>query len=267
MRILRPRDPQLLQSILQNFKPWFDLYFRPAVSGLNHIPSGSALLVGNHSSGLILLDAISLCFAIGQKLGVEHIPYGLAHDIAFKVSWVQNFFTSLGALPASHSFAEKMFKQDKKILVYPGGDIDAFRSFWNRNKIIFGHRRGYLKLAIKHHVPIVPVVTQGAHNAFLIIHDGQCLAKKIPFASWIRSKVWPLALSIPWGLTLGPVPPYFPLPTKIQVKVLKPIRFRRWGDAAANDKKYLEECHLRVSSLMQRTLDEMAQKSKSKVKG
>ena len=76
-------------------------------------------------------------------------------------------------------------------------------------------------------------------------------------------KVWPLTLSIPWGVTLGPAPPHFPLPSRILLEVLEPIAFERTGPDAANDTDYVAECAALVETRMQTALDQLEAVRKS----
>ena len=59
------------------------------------------------------------------------------------------------------------------MVVFPGGDLDAFKSWTDRNQIVFGARSGFARLAIEHHVPIVPIVTAGAGESLLVLTDGE----------------------------------------------------------------------------------------------
>ena len=78
-----------------------------------------------------------------------------------------------------------------------------------------------------------------------------------------RVKSWPVTLSVPWGLTPFPPPVYLPLPTRIRMEILDPIRFDRSGEDAASDDNYVSECAARVEGLMQATLDRLAGESRS----
>ena len=44
------------------------------------------------------------------------------------------------------------------LLVYPGGDYEVHRPIWERNRVDFGGRKGFIRLALEQDVPIVPVV-------------------------------------------------------------------------------------------------------------
>jgi len=76
-------------------------------------------------------------------------------------------------------------------------------------------------------------------------------------------KVWPIIVSLPWGLTVGPILPHLPVPSRIRVDVLEPIRFERTGPEAAADDAWVERCHERVLDTMQARLDELAAEART----
>ena len=123
---------------------------------------------------------------------------------------------------------------------------------------MFGGRTGYVRLAIENGVPIVPVVAAGAHSTLMIVDDLRWFARLIRADRWLRSGAWPIALSIPWGLTFGPPPLFIPFPTRILIEMLEPIAFERSGRRAAADKGYVRTCADRVEGIMQRTLTRLA---------
>ena len=162
----------------------------------------------------------------------------------------------LGAVPASAEGARRVFADGRKVLVYPGGDLDAFRPWYKRDEVVFGKRRGYVRLALTERVPIVPVVAAGAHDGFLVLTDGRRLGRLLRTHRWLRTDVLPLTLSLPWGLGFGL--PYVPVRTRVLVRVLPPMTFERDGPEAARDDDFVEACHRQVHATMQRALDDLA---------
>jgi 1-acyl-sn-glycerol-3-phosphate acyltransferase len=233
-------------------------YHRAEVSGVERIPAGGALYVANHNSFTYTPDTYIFALAALRHHGMEAVPYGLAHEVIFSVPPVNQVLAPLGAVRASQRNGERLLRAGRKVLVYPGGDYDALRPFRHRHRVVFGGRKGYVRLALRSEVPIVPVVTAGAHGTFVILDDLRWLARAIGAARFLRVKVWPLTLSFPWGLTLGPPPPWVPFPTKILVEVLEPVTFARSGAAAAADEAYVDRCAALVEERMQTTLDRLA---------
>ncbi len=241
----------------------FERHFRPVVRGLDHIPPGPGLYVANHNGGFLTPDTYTFCAAVLRRLGTGELPYGLAHEFAMSLPGFHQLIVPLGAVRASHENARRLFARGHKVLVYPGGDIDSMRAWRDRERVVFGSRRGYIRLALREGVPIIPVVSAGAHEGFVVLDDGRWLARRLGLGRLARIKVWPIVLSVPWGLTIGPPPPYLPLPTRIFQQILPPVRFDRTGAAAAEDAEYVEVCHERVHGAMQETLTRLCAERRS----
>ncbi|ETR68022.1 MAG: phospholipid/glycerol acyltransferase [Candidatus Magnetoglobus multicellularis str. Araruama] len=251
------RNDQLIEKLSPYVNFILRNYFRSTVRGIYRIPRGPGLFVGNHNAALLTPDSYIFATEVCERKGVQEVPYGLGHEITISMPFIHQFLIPLGAVRASHDCAHRLFKQNKKVLVYPGGDYDVMRPFRHRNKIVFGGRKGYIRLAVRENVPVIPVVTAGAHSVYIIIDDMRWLARLLRLDRLFRMNVLPLTLSIPWGLTLGPLPFFIPYPSKISIEILDPIYFNKTGEAAANDNIYVQECATEVESRMQAALDRM----------
>lgn len=249
------RDEAFVARFLASIRPWLRRFFDPEVRGLEHVPEGAALMVANHNAGVLMPDLFILGDALFRGLGSRAVPYGLAHDMLFAARPLREAIEKLGAVRASPESAHLLFATGHKALVYPGGDREVMRPYRNRHRIVFGPRRGYVRMALRENVPIVPVVTAGAHEAFMVLDDGGRVARALGAHRWARVNVFPTVLSVPWGLTIGLPPPYVPVPTRIVQEILAPIHFDRSGEEAACDDAYVERCHERVVAAMQAALD------------
>jgi 1-acyl-sn-glycerol-3-phosphate acyltransferase len=251
------RDEAFVARFLATVRPWLTRFFEPEVRGLSNVPDGAALLVANHNAGVLMPDVWILGDALFGHMGARGLPYALAHDVLFDVKGLRQALEKLGGVRASPASAHALFASGHKALVYPGGDREVMRPYRDRHRIVFGPRRGYVKMAIREGVPVVPVVTAGAHEAFMVLDDGGLVARWLGLPKWARINVLPTVLSFPWGLTFGFPPPYVPVPTRIVMDVLPPIHFERSGEEAAVDDAYVERCHDRVVRAMQARLDEI----------
>lgn len=241
----------LVETVL---RPWF----RAEVRGLERVPVGPALLTGNHNAGLMMPEAFLFAAAAYRAQGMRAVPYGLAHEVAIGLPGLHQFVVPLGAVRASPANALRLFARGEKVLVYPGGDYEAMRPYRDRDRIIFGGRRGYIRLALRAGVPVVPVVAAGAHATFLVLDDGRWLAKLLRADRLLRVNVWPITLCLPWGLVVGPGLLYLPWPTRILIEVLEPMRFDREGEQAAADDSYVKTCADAVEAAMQVALTRLA---------
>ena len=251
------RRADWVERVCRAVGPLVTRYFRGEVRGVGRVPAGAALYVGNHSSGLITPDSFVLGYALWRERGVDYVPYGLGHELAISLPPFHQIIVPLGAVRASHENAHRLFARGEKVIVYPGGDVDAMRPWTKRDRIVFGGRRGYARLAIRSGVPIVPVVAAGSHETFCVLDERNWAARVPGLSRLLRLKTWPTTLSIPWGITLGPPLVYLPLPARTLIEVLEPMTFERTGDEAAQDEAYVAQCADRVEGTMQAAMDRL----------
>ena len=260
------RSSRLIEAIVR-YTYWFTKrYFWYEPNGFDRIPTGAALYVANHNGGMLMPDGLMFLAEIVERLGMENMPFSLAHEAVMQIPGFHQLLTKVGAVRASHENAAQIFGSGEKVLVFPGGDEDVFRPYRDRNKIVFGGRTGYIKLALRHNVPIVPIVTAGAHETFVVIDDMKWLARLLQADKWMRVKVWPLILSLPWGLTLGPIAPHLPVRSRMHSEVVEPVHFDRHGEEAANDAEYVAKCAQQIEDVMQSTLTRLAEERQEAIK-
>lgn len=260
---LDQRDPVRVATFVRLVDAIVARYHRAEVRGAGRVPEGAALVVGNHNAGAWSADMFLVGAALYRAGGIDGAPYGLAHEVVLDLPVAGALLRSLGAVRASHDNARRLFDRGRRVLVYPGGDLEAMRPWRDRDRIVFGGRKGYVRLALRSGVPIVPVVAAGAHETFLVVDDLQWLARLIRADRWLRVKVWPLTLCLPWGVTLGPLVPYLGYPARILVEFLDPICFSRSGDEAARDDAYVDACDAQVRASMQAALSRLAAERRS----
>jgi 1-acyl-sn-glycerol-3-phosphate acyltransferase len=245
------RDPQYIERTLPALRLASKLYFRADVRGLHHIPAeGPVLIVGNHSGGTVIVDTYVFAQAFFDHFGPERAFYQLAHDLVFKLAGLRTLVQRYGTVPASPANMGKALRRDAALLVYPGGDYETYRPTWESDKVDFAGRTGFVKLALEHNVPIVPVVAIGGQETGLFLGRGRRVAEALQLDRLMRLKVFPPVLGPPVGATILDLPIRFPLPAKISIRVLKPIDLRdRLGKQPEVDAAYKL-----VTSTMQRTL-------------
>jgi 1-acyl-sn-glycerol-3-phosphate acyltransferase len=248
---LDERDADYIRESLPRLWMLASLYFRAEVRGLERIPEeGPVLLVGNHSGGNLTPDTGMFTLAFNTYFGVERRFYQLAHNLI--LSWPGlGFLRKYGTVAASPENADEALKSGAALLVYPGGDYEVHRPSWDRAKVDFGGRKGFIRLALKHGVPMVPVVSVGGQETALFLSRGEGLARLLRLDKLLRLKVLPVSLAIPWGINVGDMLGHIPAPAKITTQVLQPIDLReRYGNSPDVDQIYDD-----VIESMQWTLD------------
>ncbi|MDA3862503.1 MAG: lysophospholipid acyltransferase family protein [Deltaproteobacteria bacterium] len=252
------RDPKFVSFASRIFKKATQPYFRPEVHGLTNLPAkGAGLIVGNHNGGLVPVDTFIAGGAIARYFGASRPVYGLAHDFLFRESTLSNILERMGALKATYKSAELAFEREGLVIVYPGGDIETFRPFKKRHKIDFGNRTGFIRLALQKQVPVYPCVSIGCHETFYVLTRGEKIAKIFGFKKKLRTTVFPIVLSFPWGLTSGFLP-YIPLPSKIIIEFLPALDWSKYGPEDADNPEVLQACSREIIGIMQTRLNKMA---------
>src|ERR1035441_2040832 len=170
-------DPVFTAQAKRLVAPIINRWFRVEVRGLESIPpTGGVLLVSNHSGGALTPDPLVFGPAFYDTFGYHRPLYILAHYGVFFTP-LRRYLGRIGTIHANPENAAKAFHSGAVVLVYPGGDYDAYRPTLSQNVIDFGGRTGYVRIAIEGGVPIVPVVSIGAQETQLFLTRGDRLAE------------------------------------------------------------------------------------------
>jgi 1-acyl-sn-glycerol-3-phosphate acyltransferase len=251
---LDERDPDYIRETLPRLWLAASLWFRGEVRGLGNVPEeGPVLLVGNHSGGNLTPDTLVFTLAFSTYFGVERAFHQLAHNLVLSYPGL-SFLRKYGTVAASHENARRALRAGAAVLVYPGGDWEVHRSSRERNRVDFGGRKGFIRLAVEQDVPIVPVVAIGGQETALFLSRGDNLARLLRLDRIFRLKVLPISLALPWGLNVGDMLVHIPLPAKITVEALPPIHLRE----EFGPRPDVDEVYAHVHRLMQDTLDALA---------
>lgn len=244
-------DPEHIRRTLPLLRATFANYFRGEVRGLDNIPADQpALLVGNHSGGLMIADTFIFALRFYEHFGPDRRFHQLAHNLAARNPGL-GLIRRYGTVVASHENARKAFRLGAPVLVYPGGDYETFRPSSHSDQIEFGGRKGFIRLALEEGVPIVPVVAIGGQETALFVTRGERAAKLLGLNRLARVKVLPVSIGPPFGINILDLPGRLPLPSQITVQVLPPVKLdKRCGP----DRMYEQ-----VTGQMQDALTELSE--------
>lgn len=252
------RDPDFLRAV----RPLLELYasyFRPEVRGFERLPAGGPfLVVGNHSGGQTPPDLPVLLTAWWRERGEDEPVYSLFHSFVMGMPGIGSTLGRAGAVEAGRDAAEGILRDGGVLIDFPGGDYDVFRPWRERNRIDFGGRLGFVRLALRTQVPVVPAVSIGAHETVVVLARGERLARRLGIDRLFRIKVLPLVFGPPFGVVPGGIPT-LPFPSKITVELGEPIDWASdLGPEAADDDVVVRRCYDELTAAMQATLDRLA---------
>jgi len=250
------RDPAMVARLTPLIDA-INVYFGTEIRGWSHVPKrGPFLIVGNHSGGAAPND---LAFLLGKWIkerGPEAPLYALGYDLLFAYPVVGRLLPKLGVVPARPANAMRALALGAPVVVFPGGDHEVFRPWRERNHIDFGGHTGFVELAIKTRVPVIPMTIHGAHQSTVTLTRGRRLAHLVGIDR-LRVKVLPVIWSIPFG----PVPAFIPsmqLPSKVTVHFGAPLDWSCYRAAQARDPDVRRRCYDEITTRMQATLDALA---------
>jgi 1-acyl-sn-glycerol-3-phosphate acyltransferase len=231
-------------------------WFSPSVQGIGNVPvDGPVLVVGNHSGVYFMPDVFVTSRALADRRGIGAPFHVAAYDLLFGVPVLADLLRRVGAEPADPVTAEQQLRDGDLVLVYPGGDWEACRAWSERGRVDLADHKGFVRLALRTGVPVVPVVAHGSHESVVVVNRGDRIARLLGLER-LHVKVFPILVGVPWGLTTALLPP-LPLPSAVTVAFLPAIDWSALGPAAAEDPEVVEACYRQVSEALQAGLDRL----------
>ena len=211
------RNPLAIRALLALFTPLRILH-RLEIENLARIPDGPCLLVANHNMGAVI-EIAGILYAWEKRFGFQYDrhAYGLAHHLAFRVPGISHFLRGVGAVRADYVSAKAALDAGAGVLVFPGGNWEATRTFAKRNEVDFHNQRGWIRVAKNSNVPIIPVAVIGGHALNPVFGRSRILAKLTLFDFILKGRWLPLSLGqFLWsGLFLYLTAGALPVPVRI----------------------------------------------------
>ena len=230
-----------------------DRYFELDAQGWEHLPDTASMIVSNHSGGTSIPDAWGLVVSWYQHVGFQRPLLMMGHDMVFAIKGLGEAFERVGVMRAGRVAARRALgEQGRDLLVFPGGDRDTWRPFSQRYAVRFSGRRGYARIAVEAGVPIVPVAHVGAHHTLVVLTDGEKMARRMGLPALARATIFPVHLSLPWGLAIGPMP-HLPPPTTLHYRIRPPEH----PDPTLEPEAAADDLDARVRASIQAGLDQL----------
>jgi len=202
------------------------LWFRTEIENVERIPAGGALLVTNH--GPMGFDSVELIFGLYRR--TRRVARGLVERSAFRVPLVKALFERLGHVAGTPENAVALLRGGDLVLVYPDGAREAFKGSEGRYRLAWEKARGFVRVALRAGVPIVPVAGIGVDDYYRVVKEpaevAETLLGRALTAILGHEKYVPPQLE-----GIGPLP----LPAKLTFVVGEPVRPPHPPEAADDD--------------------------------
>src|SRR5436305_9609317 len=223
---LEPMDGRFMERQKYFWNPLVDYWFRMDVEGWEHLPDPPALLIGIHSGAPFVWDAWTVGIHWWRRFGTERPIHGTAHDVLMAAPVLGTYFRKMGVLPAAPDSIAAALAAGHDVALWPGGEVDSLRHWTDRDKAVLAGRTGFVRMAIRAGVPIVPIATVGGPDAMPVLATGRRLARALRLDKVARLKMFPIALQAPWGVSPALLPEV-PLPTTLRTESQEPIQVSR----------------------------------------
>jgi 1-acyl-sn-glycerol-3-phosphate acyltransferase len=240
------------------WNPLMDYWFRMEIDGWESLPEAPALLIGIHAGAPFVWDAWTVGIQWWRRFGAERTLHGTAHDALMALPGVGSYFRRMGVLPAHADSIAAALAAGHDVALWPGGERDSLRPWTQRDEAVLAGRKGFIKLAIRSAVPIVPISTVGGPDSMPVIASGRRLASLLQLDRIARLKMFPIAIQVPWGISPALLPE-IPLPTKIRTEFQPAIELDH-DPERAEDEKYVDAMYDEVRASIQRGMDKLARR-------
>ena len=165
----------------------------------------------------------------------------LVASILFYIPGLRELCLFLGCVDASASTAVYNISKGRSIFIYVGGEKEQLMTEPWKHKIYLSSRKGFIKLALQHGIPLVPMYCFGENECYSEIN------LFFSFRKWLQNK---FKIVVPFvygrGFTL------IPYKVKLTVEIGNPLEFSR---ASNPTQVQIDQLHERFAKEMLRLFD------------
>lgn len=222
-------------SFFLNF--FYKSWNRVEVFGIDNVPStGAAILVPNHG-GMLPVDAAHIATSLIVESKQPRLVRTLVERFLPTLPFVYTFMTRVGQTVGTYENAELILNEGELLQVFPEGATGATKPYYKYYELD-DFNVGFMELAIRKKVPIIPIGVIGSHEQALILFDFKPLAKLLKMPNFPVTPFWPL---------FGPLGT-LPLPSKYRIIFGRPMDFSQYDEETINDPEMLKQLVEKVKS-------------------
>ena len=235
------------------FGPIYERWFRVEWEGLEKVPAtGGVLFVANHA-GAVPADATVIMHGIEKEVGRP--VYGMADHLFKDIPVVGTLWSRGGGVAAHPENAYRLLReQQQAALVFPEGVKGTSKTYDQRYRLRRFGRGGFVEIAMRAGVPIVPIAVVGNEESMPIL-------ARLPGARAAGVPYIPVtANQLVFGPALGLVAHF---PAKFRLRVLDPVTFDVPPDQERYSKSRIMDEAEAVRVRLQETIYDMLRSRRS----
>jgi 1-acyl-sn-glycerol-3-phosphate acyltransferase len=220
-------------------------YFRVETFGIDRVPAGRVLVVGNHAGQLpfdgLMLSAALLLEAEPPRIARPMGEYWIPQIPVFSVAAARG-----GTLVGTPENCIHMLEHDECVMVFPEG-VGGMNKVYSERYQLQRFGSGFMRLALDTNTPILPVGIIGSEE------QQPGIANLTGLARMLGMPALPITLGFPWAGPLG----LLPLPVKYRIHFGELMHFG--GSSAEDDAsiaRRVETVKSAIDALLERGLQE-----------
>ena len=157
---------------------------RIEVAGMENLPDGRAILVANHAFGWDVTFVMSRIWHDRRR-----VVWALGEHAWWKFPFLRKLAAAVGTVDGTQENADALLQRDQLLLVLPGGLREAVKPRDLRYRLLWGHRYGFVRAAMRNQAPLVPVASIGTDDLFDFVGNAYRRGER-----WLRRPEIPIPL-------------------------------------------------------------------------
>jgi 1-acyl-sn-glycerol-3-phosphate acyltransferase len=135
------------------------------LTGIDNLPRGGAVLVANHAFGFW-----DLALAVARiRAKTNRTVWSLGEHLWWKVPMLRRLAAACGVVDGTQENADALLSAGELLLVLPGGLRESLKPRELRYRLLWGHRYGFVRAALRNKTPLVPVACIGGDDIFDLV--------------------------------------------------------------------------------------------------
>ncbi len=238
-------NPEVLKRFLLPAAYLYRYWFRCKVRGIENVPAGRAMVIGNHA-GQIALDGLMVSAALVLEGEPPRLVRGMGEYWLGTLPFLSILLDRTGSSVGTPQTCADMLRHGECVMAFPEG-IRGMNKLYADAYQLQEFGLGFMRLALETDTPIIPVAVVGSEEQAPSIANLEGLGRMLGMPAF------PITLTWPWLGPLGMIP----LPVRYHIEFGAPMRFQ--GDADDEDEvieEKVEEVKATIQGMLRRGLAE-----------